>query len=185
MKKIPYLFILLLCLFVTTTSCEDEPLEGEFFSTGDGSDPEDDIPTENTDNMFMASVDGETYAPNSIQGQLITITGFSTISINTNNNTTGQNMSLTLPPDITPGEYSFDFVPDTDSIIGQYIPNINDPATESFSSISTDSMLTITAHDTINNIIEGTFSFTAQPLVNINGMEPIEITEGTFSVVYE
>lgn len=319
MKNISYLFILLLSLVITTTSCDDEPLEGQFFSTGDGSDPIDDtdnqqnadgeitanidgdgfeasgefafgaftagvfnitgitaeqaltitisgvdgpgsfdigfdslggaainitnptetflsntingsgtvtietldmtnlvasgtfdfiavgnttgdiievtngtfnvsltqdVPDGNSENIFLATVGGELYEPDSIQGQLLTTNGLSFITINTNDNTTGENMSLTLPSDITPGEYTFDTFPGTDSIIGQYISNINDPNAESFSSTSSGSMLTIIAHDTTNNIIEGTFSFSALPFVNTNNLDPIEITEGSFFVVY-
>ncbi len=41
MKKITYYFALLLVGLFFVSSCDDEPLEGEFFSTPDGSDPAD------------------------------------------------------------------------------------------------------------------------------------------------
>jgi hypothetical protein len=78
---------------------------------------------------------------------------------------------LSLPDDISPGTYA----EDGDEIILRYQPSFSDFY------LTTEGTVTVSAHDTEANTIQGTFSFTSTEAL---GTGVIEITNGSFDVNY-
>ncbi len=127
----------------------------------------------NPDNSFFAKVDGVEFVEDTVNG-IEVLGAFNTIGITAVKNSF-ETIGITVPNDITPGEYTFG-LPGDGSPVGQY----NVSQTDAFIG---DGTLIITVHDTENNRIEGTFSYTATSF--LGNPEPIyEITEGTFGISY-
>ncbi|WP_046757959.1 DUF6252 family protein [Kordia jejudonensis] len=126
------------------------------------------------DSTFFAKVEGAEFVEDAINA--IEILSFSnTVAIVAVKNN-GQSISVTVPNDIVPGDYTFGFPSGTDPV-GLF----NESDTESF--LADTGTLTITVHDTATNRIEGTFNFTGTLLLDPSNAR--EITEGDFKVTYQ
>lgn len=144
-------------------SCENEPLEGNFDTSGGASD------------QFSAKVDGADFNDDSINVSVVTST-VEYISIVATVSSSGSSILLSIPTAHTTGTYNFTEFLEATSVSGSYKPDnttIN-PAVPG--------TLTITAKT--NNTISGTFQFTAAPASGTSGGSTYQITEGSFSVSY-
>ncbi|WP_298419559.1 DUF6252 family protein [uncultured Kordia sp.] len=128
---------------------------------------------DNPSNSFFAKVDGVEFVEDAVNGVEV-LGAFNTIGITAIKNSF-ETIGLTVPNDITPGEYTFGD-PGDGTPVGQY----NVSQTETFIAEGT---LIITVHNTESNRIEGTFSFTARPFLG-DPNPTYDITEGTFGVSY-
>ncbi len=168
MKKIPYLLILVLCSFVCLTSCEDEPLEGVFFSTGDGSDPTTEN-SQNIDSEITAVIDGEDFEASGEEVTGVLNMGFFSLSATTGE----QTMVITISE--VEGEGTFDL-----SVDGTGIGALSIQDSNSISNVTGGSgSITIETLDISNAVASGIFEFIA--IDPITG-EAIEVTNGTFTV---
>lgn len=205
MKNIKFILSLIFVGLILLASCENEPLEGEFLVTPDidivdsqelldetedaedgtdGMDTDDDNEGNGDEagNFLFADIDGVDLMAQSTIGLLVSLGGQETINIVSNNNTNQSNITIGVPANITPGEYTFDLIPvSSDSIIGQYIPDITD-AGVTFSA-SSDGTLVITMNDSASGRIEGTFEFTGRFILPTND-DMFDITNGSFGVNY-
>ncbi len=135
----------------------------------------------NPNNSFEAEVDGVAMNPDAINAVEITFQGETTISITALNNTTNQNIGISIPADTEVGTYEFSSFPTSGAIVGQYNPDLGGSGSTAYSSI--DGTITITAYDTAAGTMEGTFEFTAGDFTGQNP-ETYEITNGVFSVEF-
>ena len=170
MKRVSYIFILL-SILITSISCDDEPLEGEFFSTGDGSDPIEDTDTSQDASIgITANIDGDNFEAN---GEFV-FGAFASGIFNITGISTTQTLAITIGNIDGPG--TFDIGPN--SVGAGAITIIN--TSESFlsSEMNGSGTITIETLDMTNLIASGTFEFIAE---NETG-ETIEVTNGTFNV---
>ncbi|EAQ38903.2 hypothetical protein MED134_02870 [Dokdonia sp. MED134] len=174
MKKLYFIYLLLILASVTTTSCEDEQLEGEFAAD----------PVSVATGSFTASVNGEGFSSQAIastEGTIgtTTIEAFSIIAANS----TGQGISIILNTYDGVGTYALDLEAGNIGNSGAYsdVGDLNDPVLTTYiTSLSGGTgSITITEIDLDNLVTSGTFSFTA---VNNNGEgDTATITNGVFS----
>lgn len=124
-------------------------------------------------NEFFAKVDGVEFKEEKINAIAASGGGISNLGIVATMNNDTRVISLSLDPDVVPGEYDLKaFVAPT----GLY----NKSSTEFFSSES--GKVVITIHDKTNKRIVGTFYFTATSFLTPDVEH--EITEGSFDVTY-
>ncbi len=129
---------------------------------------------------LTAEVDGVFFNPDSIFIGESFFNGTTRFNITVTNSDTGERMGLFFPIDIEVGTYVMDMsLINGDEIFAQYTPEVGVSSTF----ISNPGTLTIIDYDTENNIIEGTFSFTA---IDQLGIDPTvyEITTGEFTLEY-
>lgn len=120
---------------------------------------------------FSAKVDGVIFEDTSLFASEITLGSTQLISINANT-TTSDAIGLTIPADISPGEYDLGGL----TTYPTALYNTNNGA------FLGEGKLVITNHNTAIKKITGTFNFDASPLT---GATPnYVITEGEFSVSY-
>ncbi len=131
-------------------------------------------------NTLEANVDGEALNADSVTAIEIDLLGNTTLTITAINNTTNQNIALSMPADITVGTHDFDSFPSIGAIIGQYTPNLGG-GDESY--VSLDGTITVTSYDTVSGLMEGNFEFTARDLLS-NDDTIYSITNGIFSVEF-
>ncbi|MBI3134529.1 MAG: hypothetical protein HYZ14_07600 [Bacteroidetes bacterium] len=132
--------------------------------------------TQTFNNTFTAKVDGATFNPTIIYGQLYS----GKISITGSENGSFPSIGLSVPSSVTPGTYSL-------SPYGSYngLYNVANNANSMYSAASgSGGTVTITAHNTTDDTIEGTFQFTASPNIGSTATNSYAITEGTFAVEY-
>ncbi len=174
MKKLYFIYALLILFSITTTSCEDEQLEGEFAAD----------PVSVATGSFTASVNGEGYSSQAIASTeatigTTTIEAFSIVAANT----TGQGISIILGNYSGVGTYALD--PEAGSIgnIASYsdVGDVNDPVITMYNTSLSGGTgsITITEIDLENLVTSGTFSFTA---AHSNGEgDTVTISSGLFS----
>ncbi len=129
---------------------------------------------------LTAEVDGVFFNPDSIFIGESFFNGTTRFNITVTTSDTGERMGLFFPIDIEVGTYEMDMsLINGDEIFAQYTPEVGVSSTF----ISNPGTLTIIDYDTENNIIEGTFSFTA---IDQLGIDPTvyEITTGEFTLEY-
>lgn len=156
-------------------------IETVVISNGSFTDVEmiiDDIPG-NANNSLSAMVDGVNYIPSSVHAQVVTMSGQSNIMVTSNNTTTNQNVSLTIPSDVTVGTHSFTSMPGS-GINGNYSPDIGN---SNIYFVSISGSITITNYDVANGTMEGTFFFTAGDFMQ-QDPATFEITNGVFDIEF-
>ncbi len=183
MKSIKSIFTLALLAIFIFTSCDNEPLTGDFTdesggivdttgSTGSGATGSGSgsggtglvIP----ENSFGVKVNGVPFisflntCTNNFGGIIVQ-------GIDLGNNS----LSITVPEDVVPGSYVVDDI----DYKGAYI----NPSPLVYSSGYTGSIL-ILSHDTVAKKISGTFNFIATP--NAPPSPDFVVTDGTFNLTY-
>lgn len=144
-----------------------EVTEGEFEVT---------YTPEDTNNLFIAEVDGVAFEPSEIIAEIVPFAETTQIKIEATVGTT--ELNLFFPTDVVLGTYPMSQSLTTgEEVLGIYFPdNTNDDAFT-----SNPGTLTITSYDMVNGIIEGNFSFTAtDPLMGDPTV--FEVTNGLFKV---
>ncbi len=136
--------------------------------------------TGNPDNSLEVDINGVALSADSVNAIEIDFQGNTTLTVSAINNSTNQNVAISLPGDITVGTHDFESLPFPGAIIGQYTPNLGG-GNETY--VSIDGTITITSYDTGTGVMEGTFEFTAG---DFTGIDPItyELTNGSFSVEF-
>ena len=142
-------------------SCENEPLEGDFDTSGGSSD------------QFSAKVDGTNFNDDNINVAVVTST-VEYISIAASISSDGRVILLSIPTAHPVGTYNFTEFLETSSVSGSYKPD------DSTIYPALPGTLTITSKT--NTSISGTFEFTAAPFTGTG--TTYQITEGSFSVSY-
>ena len=99
------------------------------------------------------------------------------IAITGSDAASGKSVGLVFPPDITPGNYIFDFTGGT--YLGIYNPNTN-PQNAQVALLGT---LQILSHNTTTKRVTGNFNFRSAEL--LNPLAFTILTEGYFSVTYQ
>lgn len=124
-------------------------------------------------NSFTANVDGVAFSPTLIYGS----SNFGTISITASENGSFPSIGLSVPSTVTTGTYDL-------SSFGSYrgIYNFSNGQNDMYSANGTG--ITITSHNTTTKVIEGTFSFTAEPNLGSTSTTNFSISNGTFSIEY-
>jgi Family of unknown function (DUF6252) len=120
------------------------------------------------DNVLTAKLDGADYTATAVN--VIPVGGNITISAQRGS---VEAIALIFPDDIIEGNYDLGMF----TYVGQY----NQDQSSGGAFLASGGTLTITAHDTANNHITGTFHFTAG---SFTGSGTHEITDGTFDVTY-
>lgn len=128
-------------------------------------------------NSLEANVDDEALNADSVTA--ISIDLNTTLMITAINNTTNQNIAISMPADITVGTHDFSSLPTQGAIIGQYTPDLGVSDTY----VSIDGTINITSYDAVSGLMEGSFEFTAGDFVIINNTT-YSITDGNFSVEF-
>lgn len=162
MKKILYPIFFTLCALLTS-SCDNEPLEGEFGNLDDGSNG-------SSGGSFVATIDGNSFVAD--QAQAVASSGMTLISGVT---TSGESISLTFSGSTT-GSYELNT-----SNFGSYTaPGSTNPYTTNASATGS-----LTISEVTENSISGTFSFTAQRTVTgedgTDETQSVQITAGSFT----
>jgi len=131
---------------------------------------------EDTNNLFMADVDGVAFEPTSIVAEEVAFATTTQIKIEAVVGTT--ELNLFFPTDIVLGTYVMSQSLTTgEEVLGIYFPD----NTNGVAFTSNPGTLTITSYDTVNGVIEGNFSFTAtDPLLGDPAI--YEVTSGLFKV---
>ena len=142
-------------------SCENEPLEGDFDTSGGSSD------------QFSAKVDGTNFNDDNINVAVVTST-VEYISIAASISSDGRVILLSIPTAHPVGTYNFTEFLEATSVSGSYKPD------DSTIYPALPGTLTITSKT--NTSISGTFEFTAAPFTGTG--TTYQITEGSFSVSY-
>jgi hypothetical protein len=137
---------------------------------------QDGVSSSNNSNTFFAKLDGVEFVEDAANATLSTFLGQQILTINGFKNN-GESLSISIDGNITPGTYSFDGIGNFTNI-GQYV---GDNPSDVYNANGT---FTIISHDTTNNTISGTFSFTAEQFPQGPGSVNIDVTEGAFSVTY-
>ncbi len=116
------------------------------------------------ENVFTATIDGEDYAPTSIEVIQNPSSETTAVNVTTINADTNQSVSLSFPIDIVPGVHEMsEFVVDGTESVGIFNPDIGN----SILYKSNPGVLTIYSYQYGNGVIEGSFVFTAiDPLGN-------------------
>jgi len=140
-----------------------------------------DVPPGDPDNSLNVLIDGISLNPDSVVGVIVDLAGDLIINIVANNNTTGQNLGITIPANITPGTYEFDFIPtSSDDVIGLYNPDLNAMMLPFSANMGS---LTIINNDALDGgLLQGTFEFLAEPAPASGQEGMFELTEGEFSI---
>jgi len=165
MKKILYpIFFTLVALL--STSCDNEPLEGDF-----GDPNADTTPNSN----FQASIDGALFTAEA--SQAVSQAGMTVVTGSTSN---GQTINITFSGSET-GTFSLGDAPDT----GIYIaPGSTNPFS---TTVDATGQVTISDYNVTDGLISGTFTFSAERTVTgENGEDETQnaqITEGIFNNV--
>ena len=128
-------------------------------------------------NSLEANVDDEALNADSVTAIAIDLN--TTLTITAINNTTNQNIAISMPADITVGTHDFSSLPTQGAIIGQYTPDLGVSDTY----VSIDGTITVTSYDAVSGLMEGSFEFTAGDFV-INNDTTYSITNGSFSVEF-
>ena len=152
------LFVIVSLLFI---SCENEPLEGEFDTSGGTAD------------QFSAKVDGESFIDDTIDVAVVS-SGFEYISIVASISSTGSAILLSIPTTHVEGTYTFTEFLEATSVSGSYRHETSglNPALPG----------TLTITSKTDTTISGTFEFTAAPFTGTG--TTYQITNGSFSVTY-
>lgn len=127
--------------------------------------------TSSSNNSFFAKLDGANFVPTILYALKNTLTN--SISVVANRGGGAEAIGLSFPSNITPGTYNFIAFGD---YIGQYTVIPSDPGF-----VATSGAITISSHDTANNRVIGTFSFTATSFINPMSHQ---ITQGAFDIKY-
>lgn len=127
------------------------------------------IPPANTSDTFRVKVDGAQFSVYSITA----ISVFNMLSISGSDQQVSKTVGITMPPDVTPGSYTFTAF--GFDYIGQY--NIG----TSYLTANSGT-LTILEHNKTTKKIRGNFNFSAKEIL---GSKAAELTEGYFSVTYQ
>ncbi len=165
MKK-TYFFswILFLTLLFQFTSCDDEPLEGEF-------QQEEEVTVE--EGQFKANVEGNNFVTNSVTAVLTTSDNVLTITALKAD--TGEAIILTVE---NPLQDTFNITLGNPSLVnsGSYLDGVdnNNPYISAFA-LGGSGQLQLTEFDTVTNKVSGTFSFVAARfLLDDNGFPVID-----------
>lgn len=102
------------------------------------------------------------------------------IILTASENNSFPSIGITIPNTITPGTYTFSGA--FGANIGLY--NTGSGQNEQFSAASGTGTLNITSHDTSNDVIQGTFSFTASPNLGNSSGNSYAISQGEFTMNY-
>lgn len=129
------------------------------------------LPPANASDTFRTKIDGVALNSQSITATHVAM--FNQISVQGATLSLSDNVSLTMPNNITPGSYTLNFFGTTH--FGAY-----NKAGESYA--STSGTLQILEHNTTTKRIRGTFNFVATPM--LAPTPTFNITDGYFSVTY-
>ncbi|WP_207492842.1 DUF6252 family protein [Aridibaculum aurantiacum] len=128
------------------------------------------LPPSSTSDTFRVKVNGTSFVPHSISGDMMTM--MNSIMLQGNSQDLTRNVSVGVPMNATPGTYPMLFPGD---YYGAYMMSGN-----SFSSVS--GSIQVLEHNTTTKRIRANFAFVAQPLI---APTPVHnITEGYFSIIY-
>jgi len=130
--------------------------------------------------QLVATIDGDALNADSVIALEVDLLGSTTLTITAINNTTNQNITLSMPADISVGTHDLESLSLPGAIIGQYTPNLGG-GNETY--ISIDGTITITSYDTVTGVMEGNFEFTAGDILAIDNTT-YSITNGSFSVEF-
>lgn len=122
-------------VLVMFTSCENEPLEGTFF-------------TDTSQNGFTATIDGSEY----VEDVIVAVSNGISIVITASTSDGQRAITLGFPESHVPGDYS---ITDTGDTQATYMPS--GPTSVE---IATAGTLTIQEHNTTTRYIKGIFNFT-------------------------
>lgn len=161
MSKKIFLSLFVVCS-LAFLSCENEPLEGDFDTSGGSSS-----------DQFSAKVDGADFNDNNIDVSVVTST-VEYISIAASISGDGRVILLSIPTAHPVGTYNFTEFLEATSVSGSYKPD------DTTINPAVPGTLTITSKT--NTTISGTFEFTAAPFSGTG--TTYQITEGSFSVSY-
>jgi hypothetical protein len=170
MNSIKSTFILTIIITFIFTSCDNEPLTGNFEDeSGIISDSDDNLP-ENNLAPFFAKVENVEFNENLLQSYILNgklwVRGTDSDS---------NKLTIGFPTDLVEGTY--DITNENDTYQGLFLENTSNTLARA----NTGSIV-IVSHDTETNMISGTFSFVATP--NGNTTPEFEVTEGEFNVSY-
>jgi hypothetical protein len=129
------------------------------------------LPPASATDTFRVKIDDTLFVPYSISGDKVTMTN--SIMIQGSDSLVKKNVGLTVPQNITPGTYPFDFA----TVVGLYNTGVSP-------TFPTGGELKILEHNTTTKRIRGNFRFT----VIDNLLMPTDsskLTEGYFSVRYK
>lgn len=186
MKKFQHLSLIVLAFVAMIfTSCDNEPLEGEFITdeTGGGAAEE---------GQFIATIDGESFIAESTQVVFFSETNI--LSITGIKSSTGELISMAIE---NPAVASFNLTQPVGSQVGAaYLDDGAFPnpyiSTSAFGGVGT---LDLTMYDTVDLTVSGTFSFsgariqlddTGMPILDGSGdpiIETININAGAFNTI--
>lgn len=129
-------------------------------------------------NEFNADVDGIPYAASMIEVIQQDFLGMDVLAINATDSANNQYIQVNFPKDLAVGSYAMSEMQVIgDEVSSLYVPDIG--VSGNFS--STVGTLTITSFDAVNQIYEGSFSFTGEDL---SGNDPTiyDISNGSFII---
>ena len=118
------------------------------------------------DNSLTVDIDGSAFTPATVNALVVA----GKIIISASNTNVTETVGLTIDSDLGPGTYDFGVT----SVTGQY--NVNNTPM-----VASSGELTITNHNTTDNVLEGTFYFEASDFI---GGGSKSLTNGSFSVNY-
>jgi hypothetical protein len=127
---------------------------------------------------YFAKVDGVVF--NHSLFACLEYSGSNSISITASANNSFPSMGLFFSNTVAPGTYEFEG--SFGNIRGVY--NTGQGADDMYAADSNTGTLIITKHDLENNIIEGTFSFEATPVMGSSSTSSYTISEGAFTAQY-
>ncbi len=127
-------------------------------------------------NTFTAKVNGVDFDPTLIYGSK----AYGIISITGSENGSFPSIGLSVPDNVVPGTYSMSPYGSTKGLY-----NVANNANSMYSAASgSGGTITVTVHNTTDDIIEGTFAFTATPNMGSTATDSHAITNGTFEIEY-
>jgi len=167
MKKFQHLSLILFTLMATVfTSCDNEPLEGEFIL---------DEPGGAGSGQFTAIIDGDLYTATTIDADIV-----NDALVIATTDATGRSLALTVQ---SKSECTFDMT----SLSNAAILSLNGPGSDiyntfGFTSGLTSGLLEITNYDTETMLVSGMFDFVAVEYINgVPGTNTVTVTEGSFT----
>jgi Family of unknown function (DUF6252) len=168
MKKIKHLSLIFITLFaVVFTSCENEPLEGEFITEEPGEG--------GGSGQFTAVIDGDPYTASTIDADIVD----DNLVIATLDDS-GRSITLTVQQK---SECTFDL----NNLANAALVSLNGPGSDIYSSFGftsglTSGLLEITTYNADAMLVSGNFEFVAVEYINgVPGTETLTVTNGVFT----